>query len=452
MSMTISALATGCGAPPDAPVARRGAAITDGTEHYGHKAVGELEAGATGKIQLCTATLIGKRTVLTAAHCIEPGKPHVFKLEGQSYPAASVIRHEMWDPNINTFPNDVAVIILATAPPNIDPAIITKRPPAVGQELTLVGYGATSETAGDVGQKRIATNKIATITAARFSFTGTGGGIGNTCIGDSGGPAFSTFGGQEELVGVTSAGTVGACGQRGWDSRVDVYHSWIVQNAQGDVYQPGSSGDDQAPTVSITSPKDRATVSGKPTIEVDANDNVGVASVTLEIDGSERETKNAAPWTFSVDLAVGSHAIKVVARDDAGNAGSATITVTVGDGDKRAYGVACDEHAQCISGICASQANVKFCTEKCTAGGTPCPEGQCVDAGGGTSVCVPTNPGTPPGGGGVDQISGGCAVANGERANERGGAATPTPLLVVLCMLGLAAVLKRRRASRPRRR
>ena len=46
--------------------------ITDGARHSGHPAVGAvIVEGENSSILLCTGTLIGYQTVLTAAHCVE---------------------------------------------------------------------------------------------------------------------------------------------------------------------------------------------------------------------------------------------------------------------------------------------------------------------------------------------------------------------------------------------
>ena len=58
---------------------------------------------------------------------------------------------------------------------------ISPTPAGEGKTTTTVGLGDALN--------RIGKNAVATITASRFSFTGTGGGKANTCHGDSGGPA-----------------------------------------------------------------------------------------------------------------------------------------------------------------------------------------------------------------------------------------------------------------------
>lgn len=121
-------------------------------------------------------------------------------------------------------------------------------------------------------------------------------------------------------------GVVGA-----WVLDVDVcaaYHIgrfWLLDDS-----------DSQAPTVTITSPTDGATVSGPVTIQATAADDVGVASVEFLVDGKLMATDTTAPfaaeWNTSVE-SNGSHTLLARAHDAAGNTGTSTsISVTVTGG------------------------------------------------------------------------------------------------------------------------
>ena len=86
-----------------------------------------------------------------------------------------------------------------------------------------------------------------------------------------------------------------------------------------------------APTVSITSPADGATLSGMPAVSVTAGDNLAVSSVQLRVDGVDvGQALNDAPYTFSLDAANGDHVVTAVARDVAGNiAVSAPVRIKI---------------------------------------------------------------------------------------------------------------------------
>lgn len=94
--------------------------------------------------------------------------------------------------------------------------------------------------------------------------------------------------------------------------------------------------DTTAPTVTLSAPSAGSTVSSTVTLTAAASDNIGgtgVGSVLFYVDGSLVATVTASPYSTSwnsTSVADGSHVLKAVARDGAGNEGSsANITVTV---------------------------------------------------------------------------------------------------------------------------
>ena len=98
----------------------------------------------------------------------------------------------------------------------------------------------------------------------------------------------------------------------------------------------GGGGDTTPPTVSITAPASNATVSGTLTITATANDNVGVAGVQFKVDNTNIGAEDtAAPYSVSWNSTAvpdGTHTLKAVARDAAGNTSTASITVIVSNG------------------------------------------------------------------------------------------------------------------------
>jgi hypothetical protein len=76
-------------------------------------------------------------------------------------------------------------------------------------------------------------------------------------------------------------------------------------------------------------------VSGTVTVQASASDNVGVTEVRFYIDGSLKTTDTSSPYSYSWDTtgySDGSHAVKAVAYDAAGNNAEDTNTVTVSNG------------------------------------------------------------------------------------------------------------------------
>jgi hypothetical protein len=92
--------------------------------------------------------------------------------------------------------------------------------------------------------------------------------------------------------------------------------------------------DTVAPTVTVTAPNDGASVNGVVNVTANAADNVGVYGVQFKVDGAEVGAEDtSSPYALSWDttgLANGSHTIRAVARDAAGNeTTSAAVAVTV---------------------------------------------------------------------------------------------------------------------------
>jgi hypothetical protein len=97
---------------------------------------------------------------------------------------------------------------------------------------------------------------------------------------------------------------------------------------------PAADGDITPPSVWITAPANGATVQGTVSVNAAASDNVGVASVQFQLDGADLGAPDTTePFSTSWNTAMvlnGSHTLKAVARDTAGNSKtSSPVTVTV---------------------------------------------------------------------------------------------------------------------------
>jgi hypothetical protein len=95
---------------------------------------------------------------------------------------------------------------------------------------------------------------------------------------------------------------------------------------QAALNMPGAP-DTVAPTVAITAPLGSSSVSGAAVVSVNASDNVGVARVDLQVNGTVVASTTAAPYTFSWDstgVANGMNNLVALAYDAAGNRGTST--------------------------------------------------------------------------------------------------------------------------------
>ncbi|MES2673709.1 MAG: Ig-like domain-containing protein [Pseudomonadota bacterium] len=92
------------------------------------------------------------------------------------------------------------------------------------------------------------------------------------------------------------------------------------------------AGDTTPPTVAIVSPFNNATISGVTPIQVTASDNLGVINVIFYDGANILGNDNTAPYSINWDTtnaATGTHNLRAMAVDAAGNQANATVTVTV---------------------------------------------------------------------------------------------------------------------------
>jgi hypothetical protein len=104
----------------------------------------------------------------------------------------------------------------------------------------------------------------------------------------------------------------------------------VVTVSNSSVAVPNQVTDTIAPTVSITSPVDNATVLGNVTVAASASDNVGVKKVEFYVNGVLKATKTTAPYTFKWNtrsFAKGTYTLTAKAYDAANNVGSKSITL-----------------------------------------------------------------------------------------------------------------------------
>ncbi len=226
-------------------------AIIGGTLALGDPAVVSLAVRYGGSYEsLCTGTLIGPKTVLTAAHCIYAygqNTPYyvVFGTDSSAPTRAVAVAQQYKNPSYNQSSYDFGLLRLATAVTDVTPIAINETPlntGHIGTPIRHVGYGLTVANSQLSGTKREVTYDLRQVTA----YTIESGAAGKqTCQGDSGGPGFMVMPGttQEKVVGVVSYGDAD-CAIEGFDGRVDVGAPWIRQT-MGGWEQPTCAADGQ---------------------------------------------------------------------------------------------------------------------------------------------------------------------------------------------------------------
>lgn len=202
---------------------------TDDPEIWG------LRIEMPGGEAICTATLIGAKTLLTAAHCVEgvsalyaTNQNNMFAVaQSQWVDVVDTRQHPNYNPNNTSSGSDIALVELAhTVTSKQKQWNMAKIDGFEGKPVRLVGYGVREDRQTS-GEKYEVEQTFANIDSALIEFNQRNGKGG--CFGDSGGPALHTFAdGVERVVGVTSFGE-DQCQYSSFYTRVDTYASFITQ-------------------------------------------------------------------------------------------------------------------------------------------------------------------------------------------------------------------------------
>lgn len=155
----------------------------------------------------CTATLIGEKVLLIAAHCVNNGGTAKFNAAGQNYTA--VCTHSK---DYATNPTaDYNACEIDRAVTNIPFELINTNPDLikVGEEILLTGYGCTQPggKGGNDGTYRIGESRVSQLPSASSNDIVTVGPAA-LCYGDSGGPAFKLIGNKRFQLSINSRGDI----------------------------------------------------------------------------------------------------------------------------------------------------------------------------------------------------------------------------------------------------
>lgn len=164
-----------------------------------------------GSAFTCSGVMLTSTQALSAAHCFPATTQRVaVALRGsdgdvQLVNATGWVNHPGYVENYSNIANDVAVVTLSAAMPNPTMPLLVSNPSSKGNGVYLAGWGLPSS---DLAVGYAVLTSVSDM-LLKVNFQGR---LSNTCIGDSGGPAYRAVGGRQGVVGVTSTGTARACG------------------------------------------------------------------------------------------------------------------------------------------------------------------------------------------------------------------------------------------------